>query len=236
MIEFRCEACGKTFVVPDQYAGRRAKCKACGGDVQVPGGVTTAVAAAVPSANAVEPATVSTTPVAGSSDLAAAKVPLRTRRLTAEAEQMRLAFGGGDGPIRLLSAEGNPPERYRIAYRLRGLDRPGRSGDEPPTRHDHTIEIECTAEYPRISPRCRILTPIFHPNFDLATICVGDHWTAGERLVDLVVRIGEMIAYQAYNVKSPLNGEAAMWADMNRDRLPVDRTDLHAQVDRLTTA
>ena len=57
-------------------------------------------------------------------------------------------------------------------------------------------------------------------------ICVGDHWTAGERLVDLIVRIGEMITYQAYNIKSPLDGEAAMWADINRDQLPIDNCNL----------
>jgi ubiquitin-protein ligase len=67
-----------------------------------------------------------------------------------------------------------------------------------------------------------MLTPIFHPNIDAQTICVGDHWTAGERLVDLAIRIGEMIAYQAYNIKSPLNGEAAMWADLNNDKIPTD--------------
>ena len=57
--------------------------------------------------------------------------------------------------------------------------------------------------------------------------CVGDHWTAGEKLLDLIVRIGEMLAYQAHNIKSPLDGEAAMWADQNRQRLPIDSRDLH---------
>ena len=65
-----------------------------------------------------------------------------------------------------------------------------------------------------------MLTPVFHPNIDPATICVGDHWTAGERLVDLAVRIGEMIAYQAYNIQSPLDAEAAMWADLNQQASP----------------
>jgi ubiquitin-protein ligase len=71
-----------------------------------------------------------------------------------------------------------------------------------------------------------MLTPIFHPNIEPAVICIGDHWTAGERLCDLVVRIGEMITYQSYNIKSPLDGEAAMWADLNNALLPVDKTDL----------
>jgi hypothetical protein len=35
-----------------------------------------------------------------------------------------------------------------------------------------------------------------------------------------------MIAYQSYNVKSPLDGEAAKWADLHQDILPIDRTDL----------
>jgi hypothetical protein len=67
-----------------------------------------------------------------------------------------------------------------------------------------------------------MLTPILHPNIESATIRVGDHWTVGERLDDLVVRIGETITYQAYNIQSPLDGEAAMWADMNPQVLPVD--------------
>ena len=36
-----------------------------------------------------------------------------------------------------------------------------------------------------------------------------------------------MIAYQAYNIKSPLDGEAAMWADLNADQLPLDPQILH---------
>jgi ubiquitin-protein ligase len=84
------------------------------------------------------------------------------------------------------------------------------------------VEVQLTRDYPRQSPKCKMLTPIFHPNIEPAVICVGDHWTAGERLVELVIRIGEMIAYQAYNIKSPLDGEAAMWADLNQKKLPID--------------
>jgi hypothetical protein len=32
-----------------------------------------------------------------------------------------------------------------------------------------------------------------------------------------------MLAYQSYNVKSPLNGRAARWAEENIGRLPLDR-------------
>ena len=93
---------------------------------------------------------------------------------------------------------------------------------EPIERNYHVVEIKLVGDYPRMGPKCKMLTPVFHPNIVPATICVGDHWTAGERLVDLTVRIGEMIAYQAYNIQSPLDAEAAMWADLNQQVLPTD--------------
>jgi ubiquitin-protein ligase len=141
----------------------------------------------------------------------------------ADAKQMAAAFGKFE-TIRVVSTVGDPPDVYRIEYNVKGLERGKKN--EPAPRGQHLVEIQLTADYPRLSPKCKMLTPVFHPNIDPATICVGDHWTAGERLVDLVVRIGEMIAYQAYNIKSPLDGEAAMWADLNVDKLPVDRRSL----------
>jgi ubiquitin-protein ligase len=67
---------------------------------------------------------------------------------------------------------------------------------------------------------------VFHPNIDPQKICIGDHWSAGQTLEALVVRIGEMLSFQSYNVKSPLNGKAAAWAEQNVHRLPLDRSDL----------
>ena len=145
---------------------------------------------------------------------------MRVRRLRADAEQMSRAFK--DFPlINVRAATGDPPDRYILEYRVHGLEKfPGRK--EPVRRDTHEVEICLGPDYPRLAPQCKMLTPIFHPNIEPATICVGDHWTAGERLVDLAVRIGELIAYQAYNIKSPLDAEAAMWADLNTSRLPVD--------------
>jgi formylglycine-generating enzyme required for sulfatase activity/WD40 repeat protein/ubiquitin-protein ligase/ribosomal protein L29 len=163
------------------------------------------------------------TPPAPASAPPPSKLPMRVRRLLADAEQMRQA-AARSSVFRIQSMEGDPPELYRIEYRVHGLA-PG-PGGKPAPRDSHLVEIQLTSEYPRVSPKCKVLTPIFHPNIDPTTICVGDHWAAGERLVDLVVRIGEMIAYQAYNIKSPLDGEAAMWADLNQHRLPIDKRTL----------
>ena len=58
----------------------------------------------------------------------------------------------------------------------------------------------------------------------VAMVCAAG-WAAAERLCDLVVMIWGMIAYQVYNIKSPLDGEAAMWADLNQSMLPIDGRD-----------
>jgi ubiquitin-protein ligase len=199
MISFSCGSCGKAFSVSEKYAGRSARCKGCGATVTVP------QASAMPSPPP-------------------AKVPMRIRRLRADAEAMAATFRESAMIFATPAGGGEPPDVYRIEYRVDGLRR-GPDG-KPITCERHQAEIQLTSEYPRVSPRCKMLTPIFHPNIDAASICVGDHWTAGERLVDLVIRIGEMIAYQQYNIKSPLDAEAAMWADLNPDKLPIDARDL----------
>jgi ubiquitin-protein ligase len=222
MITFTCSGCGRPFSVRDQDAGRSAKCKTCGTLVTVPEPVRVAAGAieddgAAPAAVAAPPSVASHPATEAASQ--PRRIPMRLRRLTADAQQMAAAFRDF-GPIRIVSTEGDPPEVYQLEYLVTGLERTGKK--KPVHRKQHLVEIRLTSEYPRTSPQCRLLTPAFHPNIDPSHICVGDHWTAGERLVDLAVRIGEMIAYQAYNIKSPLDAEAAMWADLHTAELPVD--------------
>src|SRR5688572_10046887 len=210
MIQFTCPGCGRSFAVPPEFAGRTASCKSCGSPVMVPSGPS---AAAMPAARGPAPlAAALNAPAPG------ARVPMRTRRLMADAKQMTEAFANSP-LIKVRPVAGDPPEAYHVEYAIRGLER---LKGKPVPREHHLVEIQLTSDYPRLSPQCKMLTPFFHPNIDPTTICVGDHWTAGERLVDLTVRIGEMIAFQAYNIQSPLDAEAAMWADLNSTSLPVD--------------
>lgn len=59
-------------------------------------------------------------------------------------------------------------------------------------------------DYPRRAPQCRMLTPVFHPNFDDSNVCIGDFWAASEGLDDLVVRIGRMIATRSTTQRAHL--------------------------------
>jgi len=210
MIDFTCPQCQSAFSVPDHLGGRRARCRKCGTPITIP-------AAPANHNNAVQDVLVEHEP-------RGPRLSPRQRRLRADADQMRQAFGNFP-VIKIRSTNGEPPDSYIVEYFVKGLERiPGRKG--PIERHYHLAEIRLISEYPRLGPQCKMLTPCFHPNIEPATICVGDHWTAGERLVDLVVRIGELITYQAYNIKSPLDGEAAMWADLHMKDLPIDDRNL----------
>jgi ubiquitin-protein ligase len=143
----------------------------------------------------------------------------RTRRLKIDYDLLQTRFK--DWPvIQITATAGIPPELYRITYQLKGLYIT--PAGEILDRNTHVLEISLSLEYPRRAPQCRMLTPVFHPNFDDATVCIGDFWAASEGLDDLVIRIGRMIAYQEYNTRSPLNGLAAKWAGEHPTVLPVD--------------
>ena len=143
----------------------------------------------------------------------------RTRRLLLD--HQTLASRLADWPlIQITGTAGMPPEIYRFTYNLRGLY-VAPSG-EILERQVHVLEVNLSLGYPRRAPQCRMLTPVFHPNFDDAMVCIGDFWAASEGLDDLIIRIGRMITYQEYNTKSPLNGLAAKWAAQNASLLPID--------------
>ena len=151
----------------------------------------------------------------------------KLRRLQADHQQVMSVFANHPH-ISILQAEGTPPEKYVVEFRLLGLVPKGEK--EFQHSHTHRAEVFLPMDYPRRPPFCRMVTPVFHPNIDAQKICIGDHWSAGQRLAHLIVRIGEMITYQSYNVKSPLNGEAAAWAELNQARLPLQTVDLSARL------
>ncbi len=143
---------------------------------------------------------------------------VRLRRLQADHEKLG-EYIRRHPRLQLIQAAGDPPERYQIEFQIRGLRQ---KGDEFVEVRSHLVEIALPLSYPRLPPQCRMLTPVFHPNIAPHAICIGDHWSPGEPLASIVQRIGEMLAFQSYNTKSPLNGEAARWANENLDRLPLD--------------
>jgi ubiquitin-protein ligase len=147
----------------------------------------------------------------------------RIRRLESDYKRVKARFDGWH-LIHLKATEGSPPEKYCIIYNIRGLYT-GPDG-KIIERDQHRLVISLGLEYPRRPPQLRLMTPIFHPNFNQTEVCAQDNYASSEGLDDLIIRIGQMIAYQFYNTKSPLNGLAAKWAAENSYKLPVDRREI----------
>jgi ubiquitin-protein ligase len=152
----------------------------------------------------------------------------RIRRLKLDHDQLVQKFAGWP-LIQITGTAGMPPEVYRFAYNIKGLF--VSPTGEIQERSQHHLEVNLSLGYPRRAPQCRMLTPVFHPNFDDSTVCIGDFWAASEGLDDLIIRIGRMIAYQEFNTKSPLNGLAAKWSDQHAHLFPVDARDIAPPLD-----
>jgi len=143
---------------------------------------------------------------------------VRLRRLKSDHEALR-RLAHLHPKIEIEGVFGNPPERYRLVLKVKSLRERGETIE---TATEHRLEVTMPRGYPRDAPMFRMLTPVFHPNIAPHAVCIGDNWTAGEPLDQLIQRVGEILAYQSYNTKSPLNGRAAQWVDEHRAQLPID--------------
>jgi ubiquitin-protein ligase len=118
-----------------------------------------------------------------------------------------------------------PPEKYLIKFNCKGLWRreDGSIADAP----YHLMEVVFGADYPSKPPTFVGLTPIWHPNLRRPYICLeGRPFAVGWTLDLIAQEVGRLVTYQSYNVKDPLNGEAAEWARQSAARFPVDDRDL----------
>jgi hypothetical protein len=157
---------------------------------------------------------------------------VRLRRLKADHEALR-RLAHLHPKIEIEGVFGNPPERYRIVLKVKSLRE---RGEIIETATEHRLEVSMPRGYPRDAPMFRMLTPVFHPNIAPHAVCIGDNWTAGEPLDQLIQRVGEILAYQSYNTKSPLNGRAAQWVDEHRAQLPIDTEEFFVDLAALPVA
>ena len=148
----------------------------------------------------------------------------RMRRLASDYEEIKKNFAGHKNII-VTPIGGEPPEKYHVTYFVNGIYLLPDGRIETLGRHE--VEITLHADYPRYKPICKILTPIWHPNFRDGQICIGDIWGAGESLTDIIINIGNMIQYKSWNSYSPLSADAAKWAMENKHLFPVGDVNLY---------
>ena len=151
----------------------------------------------------------------------------RLRRLAADSEILRTEFAGHPN-IAVIPLRPEPSDAYRVTYTLRGVVL---SADgETAYADQHTVTVQLPAGYPRDKPLVTADTAVFHPNFGAnpgEEVCIGDYWSPARGLADIIVAVGEMIQFQRYNVRSPLNSVAARWVAANESAFPVGTVNLY---------
>ncbi|MCA9270346.1 MAG: hypothetical protein KDA41_17815 [Planctomycetales bacterium] len=123
-------------------------------------------------------------------------------------------------------ANGNPPDRYLIRFKGRGLYRP-EGTKRISISNEHQVTISLGASYPRLMPELQWKSPIFHPNVSASgVVCLGGYgtyWVPSLNLDEMCEMLWDMLRYANYDVDSPYNRDAANWARFQRDfRFPVD--------------
>ena len=127
----------------------------------------------------------------------------------------------------------DPPDVYVITYELKSII--GFSSDEQPQYHTgYKVKIRFPSDYPRSKPEVHLTSSPrpYHPNIWVSggRFCLegNQNWIPGigVPLDWLCQMIGEIIAFQHINLKSPANPDQILikWIKNNQKNLPVDPT------------
>lgn len=158
----------------------------------------------------------------------------RSRRLRTDHEAMKqLKDQSG---ILEFQAFGEPPERYLVTFRGKGLLRKSEM-DPVELAEVHRVEIRLGIDYPRSRPDLQWLTQIFHPNISaVGAVCLGGYstnWTPSLGLDELCTMLWDMVRYANYDPKSAYNYAAGRWCETQAQwDFPVDGRPIRDKVGR----
>jgi ubiquitin-protein ligase len=122
---------------------------------------------------------------------------------------------------------GEPPERYTITFRGRGISRASAARGGFEEVQVHKVEVRLPYAYPEHPPDVRWLTPIMHPNISYSG-CVNLHeigldWTPEIMLDALCERLWDIARLAYVNSASPSNFAAEKWLqEQTQFALPLD--------------
>ncbi len=137
---------------------------------------------------------------------------IATEQLEAIYQEITESFSD-DPRITVVPVDGTPPDKYEVTYNVEGLQKTAEGAVEK--SDSHTIAVSIPFGYPHFPPSCKPKSPIFHPDFDPAAICIGDFWENNRSIADLISHIGEMITGTFYSTTNAFNEEAAQWYAAN---------------------
>jgi hypothetical protein len=149
----------------------------------------------------------------------------RIARLNADREL--LAALDAASSIFSLEVSGDPPDRYTLTFRGKGLGRDASAGSEVAIVELHQIDLRMPYSYPASPPDIRWITPLWHPNVSFSGFVnpadIGLVWT-NEIPLDLVCERLWDVARGAYvNLEKAANYSAKNWYEQECPyELPVD--------------
>ncbi|MGE0761541.1 MAG: ubiquitin-conjugating enzyme E2 [Pirellulaceae bacterium] len=161
----------------------------------------------------------------------------RIRRLRSDYRSMQALRGAStivDFDVRDPCSDA--PDAYLVRFRGTGAWKPRGSGnDDVLLRDEHEVLIRLGANYPRTMPELSWKSPIFHPNISSSGfVCLGGYgtfWAPSLNLDELCIMLWDMVRYENFDVNSPYNREAALWArSQQKFRFPLDSRPLRDQL------
>jgi len=126
---------------------------------------------------------------------------------------------------------GDPPDRYTIIFRGKGISGDSSSASDIKTVELHRCDIRLPYSYPRRPPDLRWLTPILHPNISFSGFIklrdIGLPWEQALGLDVVCERLWDVARLAYLNLDSASNYSAKNWfEDECKLSLPLDRRPL----------
>ena len=149
---------------------------------------------------------------------------LRRERLLTELEAMQALKNVST--IFDFTANGDPPDRYLLTFRGRGLRRaPLRTSIE--TADEHKLEIRLSYSFPDRPPDIRWVTPIYHPNIPASGFVdpadLGLPWRPELGLDVVCERLWDVCRMEYVDAAGAANPSALKWLERQSEySLPLD--------------
>lgn len=146
-------------------------------------------------------------------------------RLENDYKDLRRTFDGEER-VEIRAIGTAPFSKYLIVFKMPSLRL--NSQGQPIKVEQTVVELTLPAGYPRVPPIAKTVAGdiVFHPNFNASKICLMDEWSPSVQLADLVREIAAMLQWQKYNIRSPLNAEAAEWSQRHQNEIPLSNYDV----------
>lgn len=162
----------------------------------------------------------------------------RTRRLQSDTEAMKALKENSS--IVDFQSFGDPPERYLMTFRGKGLMRKTES-EGVDVADVHRVEIRLGIDYPRSRPDLQWLTSIYHPNISaVGAVCLGGYstnWVPSLGLAELCEMLWDMVRMSNYDPKSAYNYSAGRWCETQTQYdFPLDKRNLRDRVGKTVGA